>query len=130
MCVVCEPTGICGGAGKNCRVAALYERADEEIEAGSIVFCHVDRDGGKARRDCAAFFAGDMRRPAAMMLGCSVVGTPEDCREMLQHYVEHGLTKFALWSACLPSQLLRQLTYYSQDIIPYFEQRHVPTLVS
>lgn len=41
-------------------------------------------------------------------------------------YVEHGLTKYALWPACLPHQLLQQLAYYAQDIAPYFERRAVP----
>jgi len=57
------------------------------------------------------------------MLERSAVGTPEECRAILQRYVEHGLTKYALWPACPPSQLLRQLAYYAEDIVPYFEQR-------
>jgi hypothetical protein len=31
-----------------------------------------------------------------------------------------------LWPACPPPQLLQQLAYYAQDIIPYFEQRESP----
>ena len=53
----------------------------------------------------------------------SAVGTPAECREILQRYVDHGLTKFALWPACHPHQLLQQLAYYAQEIIPCFEQR-------
>jgi probable F420-dependent oxidoreductase len=103
--------------------AVAYGRAHDEIETGSIVFCHVDPDGQKARRDFAAFFAGNTRRPPALMLERSAVGTPEECRDVLQRYIEHGLTKFALWPACPPQQLLQQLAYYAQDIAPYFEQR-------
>ena len=40
--------------------------------------------------------------------------------------LQHGLTKYALWPACPPHQLLQQLAYYAQDIAPYFEQRDVP----
>jgi hypothetical protein len=60
------------------------------------------------------------------MLARSAVGTPAECREILQRYVDHGLTKFALWPACPPAQLLRQLAYYAHDLIPSFEQRQSP----
>ena len=60
----------------------------------------------------------------------SAVGTPEECRETLQRYVDHGLTKFALWPACPPDHLIRQLAYYAEDIIPYFETHDVPVAAS
>lgn len=103
-----------------------YGRQPEDIESGSIVFCHVDPDGVRARRDFAAFFEGNARRPADQMLERSAVGTPEECREILQRYCEHGLTKFALWPACPPDQLLRQLAFYAQEIMPFFERRAAP----
>jgi len=120
------PQEFAEGQAKIAAFAGVYGREDEEIEAGSILFCHVDADGQKARRDFAAFFAGNARRPPELMLERSAVGTPEECREVIQRYVEHGLTKYALWPACPPQQLLEQLAYYAQDIAPYFEQRDVP----
>jgi probable F420-dependent oxidoreductase len=119
------PQEFAEGQAKITEFAAAYGREHDEIEAGSIVFCHVDADGQKARRDFATFCAGNTRRPPELMLERSAVGTPEECRDMLQRYVEHGLTKYALWPACPPSQLLRQLAYYAQDIVPYFEQPDV-----
>jgi probable F420-dependent oxidoreductase len=123
------PQEFADGVAQITEYAASYGRGDAEIEAGSIVFCHVDQDGDKARRDFAAFFAGNSRRPPERMLERSAVGTPEQCCTILQRYVEHGLTKFALWPACPPSQLLRQLEYYARDIIPCFEQRDVPAVL-
>ena len=120
------PQEFAEGQAKIAAFAVAYGRENDEIEAGSIVFCHVDADGQKARRDFAAFFAGNARRPPELMLERSAVGTPEECREVIQRYVEHGLTKYALWPACPPHQLLQQLAYYAQDIAPYFEQRDVP----
>jgi probable F420-dependent oxidoreductase len=120
------PQEFATGVAKIAEYAATYERGDDEIEAGSIVFCHVDADGDKARRDFAAFFAGNRRRPPEEMLARSAVGTPAECQEILQRYVDHGLTKFALWPACPPAQLLRQLAYYAHDLIPSFEQRQSP----
>jgi probable F420-dependent oxidoreductase len=124
------PQEFAEGQAKIIAFAAAYGRENDEIEAGSIVFCHVDADGRTARQDFAAFFAGNPRRPPELMLERSAVGTPEECREMLQRYVEHGLTKYALWPACPPSQLLQQLAYYAQDIVPYFEQRDVSLATS
>ena len=106
--------------------AHQYGRRPEDIESGSIVFCHVDADGAKARREFAAFFDRNPRRPAQQMLERSAVGTPEECREVLQRYCEHGLTKFALWPACPPDRLLGQLAFYAQEIIPFFERRDAP----
>lgn len=124
------PEGFAEGAAKITEYAAEYGRQDEEIEAGSIVFCHVDPDGDKARRDFTAFFAATNHRPPELMLARSAVGTPEECRDMLQRFVEHGLTKFALWPACPPAQLIRQLAFYADDIIPHFEPRDVPVTAS
>ena len=124
------PEGFAEGVAKITEFAAEYGRQDEEIEAGSIVFCHVDPDGDKARRDFTAFFAATNRRPPELMLSRSAVGTPEECRDILQRFVEHGLTKFALWPACPPAQLIRQLAFYAEDIIPHFEQRDVPVIAS
>ena len=124
------PEGFAEGQAKIAEYAVEYGREDEEIEAGSIVFCHVDPDGAKARHDVTAFFAANHRRPPDVMLARSAVGTPEECRNMLQRFVEHGLTKFALWPACPPSQLIRQLEFYARDIIPHFESRDVPVAAS
>ena len=122
------PQEFAEGEAKIAEYAAAYGRADAHLEAGSIVFCHVASDSNKARRDFTAFFAGNRRRPPEQMLKRSAVGTPEECREVLQRYVEYGLTKFALWPACPPPQLLQQLAYYARDIIPHFEQREVPVV--
>jgi len=119
------PQEFAEGQAKIRDFAEACGRPPEDIETGSIVFCHVDPDGHKARRDFASFFAGNTRRPPELMLERSAVGTPEECRAMIQRYVEHGLTKYALWPACPPHQLLQQLEYYAQDIAPYFEQRNV-----
>jgi probable F420-dependent oxidoreductase len=124
------PQEFAEGTAKITAFAKEYGRENDAIEAGSIVFCHVDPDGHKARRDFAAFFADNRRRPPEMMLERSAVGTPEECREMLQRYLDHGLTKYALWPACPPQHLLQQLAYYAQEIIPYFESRHVSAMVS
>ena len=122
------PQEFATGVAKIAEYAVAYGRGEEEIEAGSIVFCHVDTNGDKARHDFAAFFAGNRRRPPEQMFARSAVGTPAECRDILQRYIDHGLTKFALWPACPPDQLLRQLAYYAQDIIPVFEQRQSPVM--
>ena len=121
------PQEFAEGVEKIAAYAVAYGRAEAEIEAGSIVFCHVDADGRQARRDFTAFFAGNRRRPPELMLLRSAVGTPEECRETLQRYVAHGLRKFVLWPACPPHRLIWQLAHYAQDIVPYFEQRQVPS---
>lgn len=120
------PQGFAEGCAKIDAFAKEYGREHDDIEAGSIVFCHVDPDGAKARQNFTAFFARNNRRPPELMLERSAVGTPAECRETLQRYVDHGLTKFALWPACPPDQLIRQLSYYAEDIIPYFETRDAP----
>jgi probable F420-dependent oxidoreductase len=102
--------------------AVEYGRENDDIEAGSIIFCHVDQDGDKARQSFTDFFSTNTRRPVDRMLTRSAVGTPTECRDILQGYIEHGLTKFALWPACPPDQLIQQLAFYAQDIVPYFEQ--------
>jgi probable F420-dependent oxidoreductase len=124
------PQEFADGQARITEYATTYGRADDKIETGSIVFCHADSDGNTARRDFANFFSGNRRRPPERMLERSAVGTPEECQEILQRYIDHGLTKFALWPACPPHRLLHQLAYFARDIIPYFEQREIPAEVS
>jgi hypothetical protein len=54
------------------------------------------------------FFQGNVRRSPEKKLERRAIGTPQECREMLQRFVEHVLTMFALRPACRPSQLLHQ----------------------
>ncbi|ETW93258.1 MAG: hypothetical protein ETSY1_40005 [Candidatus Entotheonella factor] len=124
------PEEFAEGCAKITEFAAAYDRSEDDIEAGSIVFCHVDPDGDKARRDFMTFFQGNARRSPEKMLERSAIGTPQECRETLQRFVEHGLTKFALWPACHPSQLLHQLAFYAEEIIPYFEVRQTTAVSS
>jgi alkanesulfonate monooxygenase SsuD/methylene tetrahydromethanopterin reductase-like flavin-dependent oxidoreductase (luciferase family) len=42
-------------ASKIAAFAVAYGRENDAIEAGSILFCHVDADGQKARRDFTSF---------------------------------------------------------------------------
>lgn len=56
------PEEYAEGCAKIEAFAEGYDRADDEIEAGSIVFCHVDRDGAKARQDFTNFFPSNGRR--------------------------------------------------------------------
>jgi probable F420-dependent oxidoreductase len=62
------PQEFAEGEAKIAEYAEAYGRAEEHLEAGSLVFCHVDFDGNKARRDFTAFFAGNRRRPPEQML--------------------------------------------------------------
>jgi hypothetical protein len=64
------------------------------------------------------------------MLERRAIGTPAACRKMLQRFVKSGLTQFALWLACHPSQLLHPLAFYAEEMSLDFEERQTSVVSS
>ena len=57
VCFVCHPQEFAEGQAKIAAFAVAYGRENDEIEAGSILFCHVDADGRKP---------GEILRPSSL----------------------------------------------------------------
>jgi alkanesulfonate monooxygenase SsuD/methylene tetrahydromethanopterin reductase-like flavin-dependent oxidoreductase (luciferase family) len=51
------------------------------------------------------------------------IGSPQECCDKIARYVEAGLTKFVLWPACPPSDLIAQVDRFAHEIMPQFGVR-------
>ena len=98
--------------------ATQYGRGEADIEAGAIVFCHVaDRSQdahAMADRFCQSMPDREHVQPYWP------IGSPQECCDKIARYVEAGLTKFVLWPACSPSDLIAQVDRFAHEIMPQF----------
>ncbi|THE63683.1 LLM class flavin-dependent oxidoreductase [Salinadaptatus halalkaliphilus] len=96
-------------------------RTVERDEAGVILLSHVDEDPKRARTIRDRYFD---RHAFELSLEsfetCSAFGTPADCVETIQRYVDAGCTKFVLSPVGPFEDRVEQLERYSRDVIPAF----------
>jgi alkanesulfonate monooxygenase SsuD/methylene tetrahydromethanopterin reductase-like flavin-dependent oxidoreductase (luciferase family) len=95
-----------------------YGREEEDIEAGAIVFCNVADRSQDAHAAANRFFENMADREHVQQYW--PIGSPQECGEKIARYVEAGLTKFVLWPACPPSDLIAQVDRFAHELIPQF----------
>ncbi|MBI3303626.1 MAG: LLM class flavin-dependent oxidoreductase [Deltaproteobacteria bacterium] len=98
--------------------AREYGRDAADIEAGAIVFCNVSDRSQDAHAMADRFFQNMADREHVQQHW--PIGSPQECCEKLARYVEAGLTKFVLWPACPPSDLIAQIDRFAHQLIPEF----------
>jgi probable F420-dependent oxidoreductase len=96
-----------------------YGRPMNPREAGVLLLTHVSEDRNAAWQTVAPFLRGLPMSPEDVAVRC-VVGTPEECVEKLQRFVEAGCVKFVLRPACPPEEILSQIELYGKTILPHF----------
>ncbi|MGH7933900.1 MAG: LLM class flavin-dependent oxidoreductase [Candidatus Binataceae bacterium] len=88
-------------------------------ESGVLLLTHVSRDAHATARTIAPYISGVPMSPEQIMER-SVVGTPRECVEKIQRFVEAGCVKFVLRPACPPGEVLSQIDMYGKEILPHF----------
>jgi probable F420-dependent oxidoreductase len=105
------------GRQKIAEFAAHYGRGDADIEAGAIVFCHVADRSQDAHAAAERFCQSMPDREHVQQYW--PIGSPQECCDKIARYVEAGLTKFVLWPACPPSDLITQVDRFAHEIVPH-----------
>lgn len=101
--------GYCQAAG----------RTIERDEAGMILQTYVSSDPDRARAVRDRYLERTDRSVSTERFEqYSAFGTPADCVETIQRFVDAGCTKFVLQPAGPVSERVEQLESYSQDVIP------------
>lgn len=102
-------------------------REVERDEAGVILLSHVDPDRDRAHeiRD-RVLERRDSETSLEAFETCTAFGTPSECVETIQQYVDAGCTKFVLMPAGPQSERIEQLERYSRDVIPEFSASNPP----
>ena len=106
------------GRGKIAEFAQQYNRDATDIEAGAIVFCNVAERSQDAHAEADRFFQNMADREHVQQYW--PIGSPQECCEKLARYIEAGLTKFVLWPACPPSDLIAQVDRFAHQLLPEF----------
>ena len=106
------------GRQKIAEFAAHYGRGDADIEAGAIVFCHVADNSQEAHAVADRFCQSMPDREHVQQFW--PIGSPQECCDKIARYVEAGLTKFVLWPACPPADLITQVDRFAHEIVPQF----------
>lgn len=106
------------GRQKIAEFAEQYGRGEADLEAGAIVFCHVADRSQDAHAMADRFCQSMPDREHVQQYW--PIGSPQECCDRIARYVEAGLTKFVLWPACEPSDLIEQVDRFAHEIIPQF----------
>ncbi|MGH8013291.1 MAG: LLM class flavin-dependent oxidoreductase [Candidatus Binataceae bacterium] len=104
------------------KLIAFGEQAGRTVdprEAGVLLLTHISTNGGDAAETLAPFTRG-LPITAEQLAERSIVGTPAQCVERIQRFVEAGCVKFVLRPACSPEQVLDQIEAYGKEILPHF----------
>ena len=80
---------------------------------------HVSNDREAAWRTVEPMLHG-LPMPVEDVAARCVVGTPAECVEKLNSFVEAGCVKFVLRPACPPAQVMSQIELYGKEILPHF----------
>jgi probable F420-dependent oxidoreductase len=112
------PQQFQAGRQKIAEYAERYNRGDADIEAGAIVFCNVADRSQDAHAMADRFCQNMPDREHVQQFW--PIGSPQECCDKIARYVEAGLTKFVLWPACPPSELIGQVDRFAHEIVAQF----------
>jgi len=82
------------------------------------VFCHMADRSQDAHAMAGRFFQNVADRELVQQYW--PIGSPQECCEKIARYIEAGLTKFVLWPACPPADLIEQVDRFAHRLIPEF----------
>jgi probable F420-dependent oxidoreductase len=108
-------------AGMQQLIAYGHERGRtiDPREAGVVILSYMHDDPARARAVAEQVYASFQLPPDAMAARCAI-GTPAECVEKLQGYVEAGCSKYVLFPIAPPEELVTQIEIYGRQIIPRF----------
>ncbi len=110
------------------KLSALMGYCDEEgreverDEAGVMLRAHVDTDRDRALRIRDRYLANRSRSiDEEKFAACSAFGTPEECLETIENYIDAGCTKFVLLPVGPIDERIAQIETYHHDVIKELE---------
>lgn len=93
-------------------------RVVERDEAGVMLRAHVDSDPTRAEQIRDQYLANSSRSvDVETFAACSAFGTPEDCIETIEGYIDAGCTKFVLLPVGPIDERVSQIETYYHDVI-------------
>jgi probable F420-dependent oxidoreductase len=113
------PEEFKAGMEKLASYGAQYGRTVNPREAGVLILTHASHNRTRAQEIAQKFFHGFPLPSESLPARCAI-GTPEECVEKIQSYVDVGCSKFVLWPVAPPDELVTQVEIYGREIVPHF----------
>lgn len=104
-------------------IAAESGKDLDEFTWANFQFISINDSREEAARAAAAALGGQYLYQGNFLdiVGAyCVLGTPADCRQRIQEYVDAGARHFVFNWACAPEDVPRHIETFAKEIIPYF----------
>ncbi|MFQ5873376.1 MAG: LLM class flavin-dependent oxidoreductase [Dehalococcoidia bacterium] len=101
--------------------ATSYGRDPKDIEWGGFLWTCLGDNKEEARRTASAEIEKRLGTPWDVQPENGyALGTPQDCIETIEGYVELGITHFVFDPCCPPPEMLHQHEVFAKEVIPHF----------
>ena len=104
---------------KLCAYGTQYGREIDPREAGVLILTYLSRNRARTQEVAQKFFQSFPLPLESLPARCAI-GTPEECVEKIQAYVEAGCTKYVLFPLASSEDLIEQVELYGKEILPHF----------
>jgi len=94
-------------------------RTIDPREAGVVLLTHATSDRARAESIAQLVYA-NFQFPAEAMAARCAIGSPGECVEKIQAFVDAGCSKFVLFPIAPPDELVPQIELYGKEILPQF----------
>ena len=101
--------------------AQEYGRSPGSITRAVHLYISLAGNPEEAARVHSEVISGRYNHPTSRSPDlASLFGTPDQCRELIQEFVDVGVTHFVIDPTCHADQILGQLEVVSEEILPHF----------
>lgn len=118
-----SPEGYKEAARKLALYAREYGRDARDIDKAMHLFTYLDDRAEEALRIGQEVIWERQYYPPGYPVVGGALGTPDQVAEVIQRYIEAGVTHFAFNAACPFSQAMAQIELVAREIIPRFKPR-------
>jgi len=104
-------------------MAPTYGRQPADIQGGMLLFTTIARDYETAKQMANTNLSRRYNQPFEHLVEryCAL-GTPEQCLEKIQAYIDAGMSNLACSFTCPADQVTEQIEWYAADILPRLRQ--------
>src|SRR5206468_281572 len=101
-------------------IAPTYGRHPADIQGGMLLFTAIARDHATARQMAIANLSRRYNQPFEPLVDryCAL-GTPAQCLEKIQTYIEAGMSNLAFSFTCPADQVTEQIEWCAADLLPH-----------
>ncbi|MCH7997203.1 MAG: LLM class flavin-dependent oxidoreductase [Chloroflexi bacterium] len=104
------------------RQAEAIGRDPSTIEWALFLWLCMDQDREKARQKATKELGRRLGRKTEVEFGRSTaLGTPQECIQVIEEYINIGVTHIVLDAGCPPEELVEQYQRAAQEIVPHFK---------